>query len=91
MAKTSQPRRPSLAERRAAIDRAWGMLRPKPGELPFAEQMTAWKDEERALEKRRDDFLASIGGDKPLDMEALQKRLKRLSKKRREPPAHPSA
>ena len=32
----------------------------------FPRQMAKWKAEDRALEKRRDDLLASIGTDKPL-------------------------
>jgi hypothetical protein len=53
--------RKSKALQLDAIKRARGMLRPKAGETSFAEQMVIWKAEDRAKEKRRDDFLMSIG------------------------------
>ena len=69
-------RKPSKAEQLAAIKAARGMFRSKDGK-PV--DWTALKEEDRRLEKRRDDFLASIGKDKSLrtDLVELICRLKK--------------
>jgi chromosome condensin MukBEF ATPase and DNA-binding subunit MukB len=53
-------RKPTKVEQHAAIKAARGMLRPKPGEPSFAEQMAKWKAEDRELERRRDERLAAL-------------------------------
>ena len=45
--------KPTKAERHAAIRRARGIIRRKPGEKPFAEWWADHKAEERVLEDRR--------------------------------------
>jgi hypothetical protein len=51
--------------------------KPKAGESSLAEQMRVWKAEDRAKEKRRDDFLMSIGAGKPLALEKVKPHLKK--------------
>lgn len=45
--------KPTKAEMHAAIRRARGTIRRKPGEKPFAEWWAGYKAEERALEDRK--------------------------------------
>lgn len=52
-----------LQRQLAAIKATRGMLRAQDG---TPANWAAMKDEERRLEKRRDAFLAGIGGDRPL-------------------------
>jgi hypothetical protein len=54
MTTPSRRRKPTPAESRAAIRRLHGILRRKPGDPSFADEMAAYKAEERALEERRD-------------------------------------
>ena len=65
------------AQQFVAIKRVRGVLRPKMGEPLFAEQTATWKAKDRAEEKRRDDFLMSIGAGTPLALEAVMQRLKK--------------
>ena len=53
-------RKPTKAELHATIRAVRGVLRPKPGEPSFAEQMAIWKAEDRDLERRRDERLAAL-------------------------------
>jgi hypothetical protein len=53
-------RKLTKAEQHAAIKAARGILRPKPGEPSFTEQMAIWKAEDRDLERRRDERLAAL-------------------------------
>jgi hypothetical protein len=57
--------------------------KPKTGEPSLAEQIRAWKAEDRAKEKRRDDFLMSIGAGKPHALEKLMPRLKKGAAQRK--------
>ena len=57
--------------------------KPKVGEPPLADQMRVWKAEDRAKEKRRDDFLMSIGAGKPLALEKVMPRLKKGAAQRK--------
>lgn len=72
---------PTKAERLAAIKALRGILRPKPGEVPFVERRAKWKAEERALEKRHDDLLISMGKKNPRTVDKLAVRLQRLKAK----------
>jgi hypothetical protein len=56
----SNARKQDLARRLAAIRSVRGLLRPKPGEPSFAEQMAIWKAEGRAEEKRRDELHSDL-------------------------------
>lgn len=71
-------RKPTKAQRFAAIRAMRGILRPKSGEPSFAESIAKWKAEDRALEMRRDDLLASMFKNKPLAADKLWVRLQRL-------------
>ena len=58
---TNRPKSKSAKAKQAtAIEAARGMLRPKPGELSFAERRAKWKEEDRELEHRRDERLAAL-------------------------------
>lgn len=58
---TVQPKRkPTKEELRAAIKAVRGLLRPRPGEPSFTEQMAIWNAEDRELERRRDKRLAAL-------------------------------
>jgi hypothetical protein len=57
--KTSKPK-PTRAQQIAAIRALRGLLRPKPGEPPFAGWWARHKAEERALEERRESFPATM-------------------------------
>lgn len=74
-------RKPTKAQRFAAIQAARGMLRPQPGAPSLAERMAILNAEDRALEKRRDDLLASIGKGKPMAADKLLTRLQKLKAK----------
>ena len=67
----------------AAIKAARGILKRPPGALPFADEMAAWKAEERAIEQRRENFLLSIGPGKPRALADLPARLRRMRQKAR--------
>jgi hypothetical protein len=76
------PRKPDQRQRQlAAIKAARGSLRRAPGGPSFAERMAAFKAEERALEQRREDCLATLrarprdqGTKRPRDQETKRPR-----------------